>query len=174
MTISSVNLVAMRSADCMGELIDAFCFLDAEELLDRLAGSAAVVAGTRYAGFVEVDRLQEAARAVCVYAPARDPLGVRCWLAESGVLKSLAGCSDPLRLPRDPAVGEPGFLAMPIPLATHDHAFVWVAGRAFDDGDEHLLSRFATAAGRAMEAASGLEAAARLLRGVRAFSHQVR
>lgn len=169
MTTSFADDVAMRPADCVGELIDAFSCLDTDELLERLAGSAAVVVGATYAGFVEVDRLQESARAFHVHGPARDPLRVRSWLTESGVLKELAVCSDALALPWDPSVGEPGFLAMPIPLATHDHAFLWVAGRRFCDDDEHLLSRFATAAGRALEAASGMEAAARMLRGVRAF-----
>ncbi|TDD33448.1 hypothetical protein E1286_42240 [Nonomuraea terrae] len=44
----------------------------------------------------------------------------------------------------------------------------------FGDGEEHLLGRYATAAGRALEAASGLEAAVRLLRGVGAFGAQGR
>lgn len=165
MTISSENVAAA----CVGELIDVFTRLDADDVLQRLARSAAVLVAAPYAGFVEVDPMQERARSVHLHGPARDPLRVRGWLTESGVLKALATCSDALVLPWDPEAGEPGFLAMPVPLATHDQAFLWVAGRPFSEGDEHLLSRFATASGRAMEGARGLEAAVRLLRGVRAF-----
>lgn len=154
---------------CVDALIDTFTCLNVEELCARLAGSAAVLAAVPYAGFVEVDPLQERAALAHVHGPARDPLRVRGWLAHSGVLKTLATSSDPVALPWDPACGEPGFLAVPVPLATFDAAFLWVAGRPFDDGDEHLLGRFAVACGRAMEAAQGLEAAIRLLRGVHAF-----
>ncbi|MEW9551634.1 hypothetical protein [Nonomuraea sp. NPDC050783] len=153
----------------MRELISAFSALEAADLVDRLARAAAAVANTRYAGFVRVDPLRRAARPTHVYAPPGDPLGVRPWLAGSGVLKELAAAADPVRLARDASMGEPGFLATPVPLDSCDHTFVWVAGRGFCDGDEHLLSRFSMAAGRALEAASGLDAAVRLLRGVRAF-----
>ncbi|HEX4816145.1 MAG TPA: hypothetical protein VFV66_25655 [Nonomuraea sp.] len=153
----------------MRELIAAFSCLESADLVDRLARAAAAVAGTAYAGFVRVDPLRQEALSVHVHAPPGDPLRVRRWLVESGVLKELAVSPGPVRLTHDPAVGEPGFLATPVPLVTRDHTFVWVAGRGFGDGDEHVLGRFATAAGRALEAASGLEAAVRLLRGVRAF-----
>ncbi|WP_146104084.1 hypothetical protein [Nonomuraea solani] len=153
----------------MRELITSFSCLQAVELAERLAHTAAAVAGTAYAGFVRVDPLRQEACSVHVHAPPGDPLRVRPWLAESGVLKELAASSVTVRLARDVTVGEPGFLATPVPMAARDHTFVWVAGRGFGEGDEHLLSRFATAAGRALEAASGLEAAVRLLRGVRAF-----
>ncbi|MGW0203049.1 hypothetical protein [Nonomuraea sp. NPDC003201] len=153
----------------MRELIASFSCLEAVDLLDRLARTAAAVTGTAYAGFVRVDALRLEADAIHTHAPPGDPQRVRRWLAGSGVLKELATVPATVRLARDAAVGEPGFLATPLPLATRDHTFVWVAGRGFGDGDEHLLSRFATAAGRALEAASGLEAAVRLLRGVRAF-----
>ncbi|MFG1703242.1 hypothetical protein ACFLIM_08615 [Nonomuraea sp. M3C6] len=153
----------------MRELIASFSCLEPAELADRLARTAAAVTGTAYAGFVRVDALRHEARSIHLYAPPGDPLRVRRWLAESGVLKELAAVSVTLRLARDPSMGEPGFLATPVPVAAWDHTFVWVAGRGFGDGDEHLLSRFATAAGRALEASSGLEAAVRLLRGVRAF-----
>jgi hypothetical protein len=56
-----------------------------------------------------------------------------------------------------------------VPPATHAQAFLWVAGWPFDDVDEHLLGRVATAAGRALEGARSLEAAVRLLRSVQAF-----
>ena len=153
----------------MRELIASFSCLDPTGLIDRLSRTAAAVTGTAYAGFVRVDQLREVAQAVHVQAPPVDPLRVRLWLKESGVLKTLAASSGPVLIVPDPSIGEPGFLAMPLPLATMDHAFVWVAGRRFAEPDEHLLSRFATAAGRALEAASGLEAAIRLLRGVQAF-----
>jgi hypothetical protein len=107
---------------------------------------------------------------VHVHAPPGDPLRVRRWLKESGVLKTLASAPDALLIAPDPSMGEPGFLSMPLPLATHDQACVWVAGRRFGESEEHLLGRFATAAGRALEAANGLEAAVRLLRGVQAFA----
>ncbi|MGW4793670.1 hypothetical protein ACWEPC_14840 [Nonomuraea sp. NPDC004297] len=153
----------------MRELLLVFSCLEAGELADLLARTAAAVAGTAYAGFVLVDAMRREARPVHTHAPPGDPLGLRRWLAESGVLKELAGCPAALRRPGDASVGEPGFLAAPVPVAARDHTFVWVAGRGFCDGDEHLLGRFATAAGRALEAASGVEAATRLLRGVRAF-----
>ncbi|MEU8246526.1 hypothetical protein [Nonomuraea sp. NPDC048916] len=155
----------------MHELITSFSCLDATRLIDRLARTAAAVTGTTYAGFVRADALRETAHAVHVLTPPGDPLRVRPWLAESGVLKTLAASPAPMLLTRDPSVGEPGFLATPVPLATRDHALLWVAGRVFSDRDEDLLSRFATAAGRALEAASGLEAAVRQLRGVHAFVH---
>ncbi|MEV0384598.1 hypothetical protein [Nonomuraea sp. NPDC050643] len=153
----------------MRELLATFACLEPVGMTDRLARTAAAVAGTAYAGFVRVDPLRQEAWPVHVHTPPGDPQRVRRWLVESGVLKELAVSSVAVRLARDVTVGEPGFLATPVPVAARDHTFVWVAGRGFADGDVHLLSRFATAAGRALEAASGLEAAVRLLRGVRAF-----
>ncbi|MGN9840319.1 hypothetical protein ACTMTI_19555 [Nonomuraea sp. H19] len=153
----------------MRELIALFSRLEAADLIDQLARTAAAVTGTAYGGFVSVDALRQEALSIHMHAPPGDPLRVRRWLAESGVLKELSKSSGTVRLAHDTAVGEPGFLATPVPAATREHTFVWVAGRAFCDGDEHLLSRFATASGRALEAASGLESAVRLLRGVRAF-----
>ncbi|MFI7611838.1 hypothetical protein ACIBP6_11520 [Nonomuraea terrae] len=158
----------------MRELITAFSCLQAAQLLDRLARAAAAVGGTSSAGFVSVDALGARACPVHVHVPPGDPLRVRRWLSESGVLKELAASRAVVRLPRDAAVGEPGFLAVPVPVVARDHLFVWVAGREFGDGEEHLLGRYATAAGRALEAASGLEAAVRLLRGVGAFGAQGR
>ncbi|MEV0621494.1 hypothetical protein AB0I81_49760 [Nonomuraea sp. NPDC050404] len=153
----------------MRELLSSFSCLEPISLIDRLARTAAAVAGTSYSGFVRVDQLRLEAFPVHVHAPPGDPLRVRRWLAESGVLKELAASSATMRMSYDASMGEPGFLAAPVPLAARDHTFVWVAGRGFCDGDEHLLGRFATASGRALEAASGLESAVRLLRGVRAF-----
>ncbi|WP_219514697.1 hypothetical protein [Nonomuraea ceibae] len=154
----------------MRELISAFSCLDRAGLTDRLARAAATVARAAYAGFVRCDPLREEAHAVHTHGPPGDPLRMRAWLAESGVLKELAAADGPLCLARDASVGAPGFLATPVPLTTCDHVSLWVAGRAFDTADEHLLGRFATAAGRALEAAGDLEAATRLLRGVQAFT----
>ncbi|MFG1619121.1 hypothetical protein [Nonomuraea wenchangensis] len=153
----------------MRELISACSGLEAADLVDRLARAAAAVANTSYAGFVRADPLREEARSMYAHTPPGDPLRVRSWLAESGVLKELASAVEPVRMAYDARVGEPGFLATPVPAVSCDHLYVWVAGRDFCDADEHLLSRYAIAAGRALEAASGLEAAVRLLRGVRAF-----
>ncbi|MEV4396730.1 hypothetical protein [Nonomuraea sp. NPDC049607] len=153
----------------MRDLISAFSCLEIADVIDRLARAAAVVAGTAYAGFVHVDVLRREARPVHVHAPPGDPLRVRRWLTESGVLKELAVVEEALRLARDETMGEPGFLAVPVPAQVRDHTFVWVAGRGFQEGDEHLLGRFATAAGRAVEGARGLETAVRLFRGVRTF-----
>lgn len=154
----------------MHELVASLSALDPVALIDRLSMTASAVTGAAYAGFVRVDPLGEAARLVHVHAPPDDPLRVRPWLADSGVLKIMALSPGPARLPHDPAAGEPGFLFAPVPLATREHVLLWVAGRAFRDRDEHLLSRLATAAGRALEAASGLEAAVRVLNGVHAFT----
>ncbi|WP_406674638.1 hypothetical protein WBK31_09275 [Nonomuraea sp. N2-4H] len=151
------------------ELITVFSGVELTDLIDRLARAAAAVAGAAYAGFVRVDPLREEACCVHVHGPPGDPLRLRPWLHESGVLKELAVSAAALRLSADRSVGEPGFLAASVPASACDHAFVWVAGREFSDADEHLLSRYATAAGRALEAASGMEAAVRLLRSVRAF-----
>ncbi|MFI6601074.1 hypothetical protein ACIBHX_32915 [Nonomuraea sp. NPDC050536] len=152
------------------EFIAAFSRLDGAELMSELTAFAAAVLAVDYAGFVRIDRLREAAHPLHVLAPPGDPLRVRAWLAESGVLKELALSSDPVRLARDPSVGEPGFLATPVPMATLDHGYLWAAGRGFCERDEHLLGRLSAAAGRALEAACELEAAARMLRGVQAFS----
>lgn len=151
----------------MRELITAFSCLEVADVIERLARGAAAVAGTAYAGFVHVDVLRRDARPLHVHAPPGDPLRVRRWLSGSGVLKELAVAEGALRLARDETMGEPGFLAVPVPAQVRDHAFVWVAGRGFQERDEHLLSRYATAAGRAVEGVRGLEAAVRLLRGVR-------
>ncbi|MGP3913551.1 hypothetical protein [Nonomuraea sp. 10N515B] len=153
----------------MRELVADFSCLQADDLVDRLARAAAAVAGTAYAGFVRVDPLRREALPVHLHGPPGDPLRIGPWLAESGVLKELALSAGTLRLAQDAAVGEPGFLATLVPVVAREHTFVWVAGRRFGDADEHLLGRFATAAGRALEAASGLEAAVRMLRGIRAF-----
>lgn len=158
-----------RADVAMRELIRTFSAVDVEQLTERLARSAAAMVATSYAGFVQVDPLGVTARAVHVLAPPHDPLRVRSWLATSGVLKELVAASRPLLLARDPAVDEPGFLAAPVPLTTRERAFLWVAGRRFSDVDEHLLGRFATASGRALESASGMQAAVRLLRGVQSF-----
>ncbi|MFG1946506.1 hypothetical protein [Nonomuraea sp. NPDC048826] len=153
----------------MRELVSTFTCVSSAGLMERLARTAAAVVRVGYAGFVRVDPLREDACAVLVHVPPGDPLRVRPWLAESGVLKELAVAPGPVLLACDRSVGAPGFLAMPVAAATSDHAFLWAAGRAFDERDEHLLGRFATAAGRALEASTGLEAAARLLRGVQGF-----
>ncbi|GGT06799.1 hypothetical protein ACIBIZ_43660 [Nonomuraea spiralis] len=153
----------------MRELITAFSCLEVADVIERLARAAAAVAGTAYAGFVHVDALRRDARPVHMHAPPGDPLRVRPWLTGSGVLKELAAADEAVRLAPDDAMDEPGFLAVPVPAWARDHPFLWVAGRGFEEGDEHLLSRFATAGGRALEGAGGLEAAVRLLRGVRSF-----
>jgi len=157
-----------RADAAMGELLAAFSCLEGAGLLDRLARTAATVLGAAYAGLVRIDPLREGVCAVHTHGPPGDPLRAGAWLRESGVLRTLRVSSAPVLLA--PEAGVPGFLACPVPLATRDHAFLWVAGRGFDDGDEHLLGRFAIAAGRALEASSGLEAAVRLLRGVQAFT----
>lgn len=157
----------------MRQLMTSLSGLHPAELLDRLARTAAAVTGAACAGFARVDRLGEEAVVVHVHAPPGDPLRVRAWLAESGVLKALAVSPGRALLPRDASVGEPGFLAVPVPPVPPvrcEEVLVWVAGRDFGECDEHLLGRFATAAGRALEAASGLEAAVRILRGVHAFA----
>ncbi|MGP3932800.1 hypothetical protein [Nonomuraea sp. KM88] len=158
-----------RADVAMRELIAVFSCLEAVNLIDRLARTAAAVAGTGNAGFVRVDVLRRHACSIHVHTPPGDPLSVRRWLAESGVMKELVASQATVRLARDVSVGEPGFLSMPVPMATRDSTHLWVAGRGFSDGDEHLVSRFAAAAGRALEAAGGLEAAVRMLRGVRSF-----
>lgn len=158
-----------RAEAAMRELVATFTCLSSARLMERLARTAAAVVRVDYAGFVRVDPLREEARAVTTHVPPGDPLRVRPWLAESGVLKELAVSYGPVLLAWDRQARAPGFLAVPLGAATCDHAFLWTAGRAFDDRDEHLLGRFAIAAARALEASTGLETAARLLRGVQAF-----
>ncbi|MEU7892994.1 hypothetical protein AB0B45_09010 [Nonomuraea sp. NPDC049152] len=158
------------SSDCVKELIESFSQVESEALLDQVVLCAAAVGGTPYAGFVDVVPLQELAYPSHVLAAPGDPLGVSRWLVESGVLKELAIASDPVLLVQDWSVGVPGFLAVPVPLATRDQAYLWVAGRRFTEREEHLLGRLAAAAGRAIEASRGLEVAARMLRSVHAFT----
>ena len=111
MTYNRVD-VAMR------ELIASFSCLDPAGLIDRLSGTAAAVTGTAYAGFVRVDALRKVAHAVNVHAPPVDPLRVR------SVAGGVRGAQDarhairPLLIVPDASMGEPGFLAMPVPLAT--------------------------------------------------------
>lgn len=158
-----------RAEVAMRELVSSFTCLESSRLMESLARAAAAVVRVGYAGFVRVDPLREEASAVVTHVPPGDPLRVRLWLAECGVLKELAVSRGPVRLACDRSVGTPGFLATPMATVTCDHAFLWAAGRAFDDRDEHLLGRFAIAAGRALEASNGLEAAARLLRSVQSL-----
>ncbi|MEU4548983.1 hypothetical protein [Nonomuraea dietziae] len=158
------------TSDCVKELIESFSHMAPDELLDLVVRCAAAVGGTPYAGFVEVDPLQVRARLSHVLIPQDDRLGVRAWLQESDVLKELAVSSGPVLVARDPSLGSPGFLSVPVPLATRDLAHLWVAGGRFTDREEHLLGRLALACGRALEASRGLEAAARMLRSVHAFT----
>ncbi|GAA3447256.1 hypothetical protein [Planomonospora venezuelensis] len=156
--------------DSLRGLIEIFSGLDADDLIEQVVAAAATVCATGYAGLVEVDPAEESALLVCMHAPPGDPLAVRRWLRDGTALKTLATRRRPVSLSRDPALGRPGFLAVPVPLATRGEAYLWVAGRPFDHRDEDLLVRFATAAGRAVEAARGFEAATRLLRSVHAFA----
>ncbi|MCG5214919.1 GAF domain-containing protein [Streptosporangium sp. KLBMP 9127] len=151
-------------------LIASFAGHDPGDLIDRLVEAAAALCAVRCSGLVEVEPADELAFPMRSRIPPGDPLQVSRWVQESGVLKILATNSDPVRLPRDAGMGDPGFLAAPIPLSTRRQAYLWVAGRRFDGHDEELLTRFAVAAGRALEAACGFEAATRMLRAVHAFS----
>ncbi|GAA5075831.1 GAF domain-containing protein [Thermocatellispora tengchongensis] len=151
-------------------LIERFAGHDPDDLAATLVTAAATLCGTGCGGLVEVVPADEHAFPVHTLTPPGDPLDVRRWLADSGVLKMLAAGSDPVLLPRDPALNDPGFLGVPLPLGTRRQAYLWVAGRRFGEQDEDLLVRFAAAAARALEAASGFEAAARLLRAVHAFA----
>jgi hypothetical protein len=158
------------SGDRLRGLIEAFAGPAADHLVEQVVAAAAAVCSAGYAGLVEVDPVAESARPVHVHTPPGDPLAVRRWLRDGTVLTTLAARSDPLLLPREERTGQPGFLAVPVPLASRGQACLWVAGRRFDHRDEDLLVRFATAAGRAMEAAQGFEAATRMLRSVHAFA----
>ncbi|GAA2372176.1 hypothetical protein [Nonomuraea africana] len=158
------------TSDCVKELIESFSRTEADDLLGQVVRCAAAVGGTSYAGFAEVDPLQELACLTHALIPRDDRLGVRAWLEESGTLKELATGSDPVLVAKDPSLGAPGFLAVPVPLATRDLVYLWVAGGRFTDREEHLLGRLALACGRALEASRGLEAAARMLRSVHAFT----
>ncbi|MBG0833031.1 hypothetical protein HS041_35600 [Planomonospora sp. ID67723] len=156
--------------DSLRGLIEVFSGLDAESMIEQVVAAAATVCATGYAGLVEVDPVEERASLVHLHAPPGDPLAVRRWLRDGTALKTLATRHRPVSLSRDPALGHPGFLAVPVPLTTRGGASLWVAGRPFDHRDEDLLVRFATAAGRALEAAHGFEAATRILRSVHAFT----
>ncbi|MFB9880600.1 hypothetical protein ACFFMN_21855 [Planobispora siamensis] len=159
--------------DSLQSLIETFTGLDADDLIDQVVAAAATVCSTGYSGLVQVDPVQESATLVRLHTPPGDPLAVESWLQDGPVLKTLATRCHPIRLPRDSVLGHPGFLAVPVPLATREEAYLWAAGRPFDHRDEDLLVRFATAAGRAMEAARGFEAATRLLRSVHAFARRL-
>ncbi|GAA3113691.1 hypothetical protein GCM10010466_00980 [Planomonospora alba] len=153
--------------DRLRTLIESFAGPGADRLVEQVVAAAATVCTTGYAGLVEVDPVAENVHPVHVHTPPGDPLALRRWLRDSAVLATLAARSDPLLLPMEES---PGFLAVPVPLAARGQAYLWVAGRRFDHRDEDLLVRFATAAGRAMEAAHGFEAAVRMLRAVHAFA----
>src|SRR5688500_5827802 len=112
-----------RAHVAMRELISSISCLDRARLTDRLARTAATVVRAVYAGFVRCDPLREEAHAVHTHGPPGDPLRMRAWLAESGVLKELATAGGPVWLARDASVGAPGFLATPVPLAARDHVF---------------------------------------------------
>ncbi|GGK66895.1 hypothetical protein Ppa06_23530 [Planomonospora parontospora subsp. parontospora] len=158
------------SGDRLRGLIETFAGPGADHLVEQVVAAAAAVCSAGYAGLVEVGPVAENARPVHMHAPPGDPLAVLRWLRDGTVLTTLAARSDPLRLPREERTGQPGFLAVPVPLASRGQAYLWVAGRRFDHRDEDLLVRFATAAGRALEAAQGFEAATRMLRSVHAFA----
>ncbi|MFC4062147.1 hypothetical protein ACFOWE_27915 [Planomonospora corallina] len=159
-----------ESGDRLRVLIESFARPGPDRLVEQVVAAAATVCSAGYAGLVEVDPVAESAHPVHVHTPPGDPLALRRWLRDSAVLTTLAARSDPIRLPGEEAADRPGFLAVPVPLAARGRAYLWVAGRCFDHWDEDLLVRFATAAGRAMEAAHGFEAAVRMLRAVHAFA----
>jgi hypothetical protein len=143
---------------CVHGLLATFTEVDCDILLDRLLDAAAAICRTTCAGFAE--DTHSGVTPVRWRLPYADPAEVGAWVRDNGI-PALAGARGPVLVPP-----EPGFLAVPMALAMHTQAYLWVAGRGFDDLDEHLLTRFATAAGRAVEGARGFEAAGRLLRAV--------
>jgi hypothetical protein len=161
---------APYAGEPMRELFSALAGPDADALAGRVVTVAAAIASAEYAGLVEIDPSGQEAwpREQC--APPGDPLEVERWLRDSEVLKTLAATCGPVILPRDPYLGHPGFLAVPVPLGTLRQCRLWVAGHDFAEREQELLSRFATVAGRLLEAATGMEAALRMLRAVHAFA----
>ncbi|MCK2215899.1 hypothetical protein MF672_019160 [Actinomadura sp. ATCC 31491] len=147
-------------------LTDVLAAHDAEQLIDGLVGVAAEICGADHAGLVEVDAVRGVAHSLHVRTPPGDPLGVLRWLESGDALAALAAGGDPVRLD---AVRF-RVLSVPVPLNTRHQASLWVAGGDFDDHDEEFLVRFATAAGRMLEAHRDLQAAVRLLRAVQAFA----
>ncbi|MBO3748484.1 hypothetical protein J5X84_20610 [Streptosporangiaceae bacterium NEAU-GS5] len=143
---------------CVHGLLATFTEVDCDILLDRLLDAAAAICRTTCAGFAE--NTYAGVVPVRWRLPYQDPGGVGAWVRDIGI-PALTGSRGPVVMPP-----EPGFLAVPMALAMHAQPYLWVAGRGFDELDEHLLTRFATAAGRALEGARGFEAAGRLLRAV--------
>jgi hypothetical protein len=158
---TAADLVASDPA--LHDLIRSFAAHDPDELLDQIVEAAARLNAVPYAGMAEVDPAHGSVRLVRVREPAGDPLRIRQLLGD--VLRRVGPAAEPVRL----TVGSTAFLCAPIPLVTRGEAVIWVAGRPFDDRDEHLLVRFATAVGRGLEGARGFEAALRMLRAVHAF-----
>lgn len=152
------------------ELTGFLAAVDATTVIERLVDAAATVSSACYAGLVEVDTVDEHSVLKRLHAARGDADRFRDWLHGCGVLKILSTSSDPVRLACDPEGGDPGFLAVPIPLGTRRQAYLWVAGRSFGDHEEELMARLATAGGRLLEAVCGIEEAVRMLRAVHAFT----
>lgn len=142
------------------KLMETLTACDPGTVREQVVAAAAKVCSAEYAGLVEVDPVRKEAWPVHQYASGGP------WPITGDVLELLGDASDTLHL----RVGHLSLMGVPIPLNTRHQAVLWVAGSDFTPHDEDLLIRLATAAGRALEAVCDLDAAARLLRNVHAFS----
>ncbi|RJL24479.1 hypothetical protein [Bailinhaonella thermotolerans] len=157
------------------DLIDSFRAHDPGQLLDQIVTAAQQLTAARCAGVVETDAVDGEFRQVHVHTAGRSEPPGRAVVHGPPpdslpepfpeFLRLLTAAAEPVRLG-----GDFGFLGTCLPLNTHGRAFLWVAGRPFDDRDESLLVRFAIAAGRALDASSDFVAAARMLQAVHAFT----
>ncbi|AQZ63190.1 unnamed protein product [[Actinomadura] parvosata subsp. kistnae] len=154
------------STEGLRQLIDAISACHSRRLFEQIVTVAAEICGTGYAGLVEAGAPPQFAQLIQMTMPPGDPLRVRRWLGSGNVLLALAGQSEPIHVD----MGRFRLLSVPVPLNTRSHAAIWVAGSDLDEHAEEYLIRFATAAGRVLEAHRDLEEAGRMLRAVQAFS----
>ncbi|TYB60203.1 hypothetical protein FXF51_31905 [Nonomuraea sp. PA05] len=157
--------MADRTIRRLRKLITELSRNDADKLLEEIVQVAADICAVEHAGVMEIDAVQGVARPVHVRAAEGDQPQVLARLAAGDILPASAA-QEPVRR----WIGEWCVLSAPMPVTTRSQAVIWVAGRAFDEHDEELLVRFATAAARALEAHRDVETAVRMLRGVHAFS----
>ncbi|MBA2889977.1 hypothetical protein [Nonomuraea soli] len=155
-----------RTPTALSDLLDGLTACRRSRLLERVAAAAAEICSATWAGLIEVDPVHARARPVHTGAAPAEVRSAERWLTDSGLLTAVASTSDVVCR----SIAGVGFVGVPVPFGIRYQAVIWVAGTELNRNAEDLLIRLATAAGRALEAAGDLEAAARMLRGVQAFT----